>query len=166
MEGLRQGLRWAESGDTVRFLALLIPLAALGALPAQQPAKQAAPAEQQLLRYEDGWAIALVKRDVAYFRRMLSPGFVYTEDAKLMTRDDVLRDATSNTDTVTAAHNEDMVVHQAGSVTAVVTGILVVEGRSAGKRFVHRYRFTDTWVKSSDGQWQIVAAQDYLMPAK
>ena len=153
----------------MRSLAVLLVLVALSDLPAQPKPKAAAKGatpEEVLLRNEDGWAAALVKRDAAYFNRMLAPGFVYTEDAKLMTRADVLRDATSGTDTVTAARNEDMVVHQAGPVTAVVTGILVVEGRSAGKRFVHRYRFTDTWVKQDDGQWQIVAAQDYLMPAK
>lgn len=155
----------------MRSLASVLLLVALGDLSAQRPAqepaaKQSASVTQQLLRNEDGWAAALVKRDAAYFRRMLAPGFVYTEDAKVMTRDDVLRDAISGTDTVTAAHNEDMVVHQAGAVTAAVTGILVVEGRSSGKRFVHRYRFTDTWVKNDDGQWQIVAAQDYLIPGK
>jgi ketosteroid isomerase-like protein len=150
----------------MRSLTAVLLFAALGQLPAQAAKKTAPTAEQQLLRNEDGWAAALVKRDGAYFRRMLAPGFVYTEDAKLMSRDDVLRDATSGTDTVTAAHNEDMVVHTAGAVTAVVTGILHVEGRSAGKRFVHRYRFTDTWVKQDDGQWQIVAAQDYLIPHK
>src|SRR6476660_5229699 len=136
----------------MRLVAAVLLLVALNEVPAQragqQPvAKAAASPEQQLIRNEDGWAAALVKRDGAYFQRMLAPGFVYTEDAKLMTRDDVLRDAISGTDTVTAAHNEDMVVHTAGAVTAVVTGILHVEGRSAGKRFVHRYRFTDTWVK-------------------
>ncbi len=155
----------------MRSLAVLLVLVALGDLPAQrspQPraALKGATPEDVLLRNEDGWAAALVKRDAAYFNRMLAPGFVYTEDATLVTRADVLREATSGSDTVTAAHNEDMVVHQAGSVTAVVTGILVVEGRTAGKRFVHRYRFTDTWVKQDDGQWQIVAAQDYLMPSK
>jgi hypothetical protein len=140
----------------MRSAAAILLLVALNDVPAQragqQPvAKPSASPEQQLTRYEDGWAAALVKRDVAYFQRMLAPRFVYTEDAKLMTRNDVLRDAVSSTDTVTAAHNEDMVVHPAGPVTAVVTGILVVEGRSAGKRFTHRYRFTDTWVKGDTG---------------
>ena len=154
----------------MRSLAILLLLAALDDLPAQRDsqavAKTGPTTEQQLIRNEDGWAAALVKRDAAFFTRMLAPGFVYTEDAKVMTRDDVLRDATSGPDTVTAAHNEDMVVHPAGSVTAIVTGILVVEGRSSGKRFVHRYRFTDTWVKGLGGLWRIVAAQDYLMPSK
>src|SRR5215467_3079030 len=105
----------------MRSLAVLLVLAALHDLPAQrdtQAAKTAPTTERQLIRNEDGWAAALVKRDAAFFQRMLAPGFVYTEDAKVMTRDDVLRDATSGPDTVTASHNEDMVVHPAGSVTA------------------------------------------------
>ena len=44
-----------------------------------------------LLRYEDDWAKALVRRDTIYFRRMLAPGFVYTEDSAVMTADDVVR---------------------------------------------------------------------------
>src|SRR5262249_7228137 len=136
-------------GGLMRSLAVLLLVAALGDLPAQR----AGQSRDVLLRNEDGWAAALVKRDGAYFPRMLAPMIVYTVYAKMMSREDVLRDATSGTDSVTAAHNEDMVVHQAGPVTAVVTGLLVVEGRSAGKKFVHRYRFTDTWVKQDDGQW-------------
>lgn len=149
---------------------VLVPLVVAARLPAQRAATPTAARNtataQQLIRNEDGWAAALVKRDGAYFRRMLAPKFVYTEDAKLMTREEVLHDAIAGADTVTAAHNEDMVVHEAGAVTAVVTGILVIEGRSSGSRFLHRYRFTDTWVKGDNGQWQIVAAQDYLMPGK
>lgn len=168
----------------MRLLAALPLLVALGELPAQASTpqrstpqgstpqragaatKQLSPVAQQLIRNEDGWTAALVKRDATYFQRMLAPKFVYTEDAKLMTRAEVLHEATAGTDTVTAAHNEEMIVHEAGPVTAVVTGILVIEGRSSGARFVHRYRYTDTWVKQDGGQWQIVAAQDYLMPRK
>ena len=149
----------------MRSLAILLLVIASTDVAAQRAATNVT-TQQQLIRNEDGWAAALVKRDAAYFQRMLAPGFVYTEDAKVMTRDDVLRDATSGTDTVTAAHNEDMVVHPAGAVTAVVTGILHVLGRSSGKPFLRRYRFTDTWVKNPSGDWQIVAAQDYLIPPK
>lgn len=133
---------------------------------AQRSARAVDRARQELLRNEDGWASALVKRDVAYFRRMLAAGFVYTEDDKVMTSGDVLRSAASPNDTVTAAHNEGMVVHLFGRETGVVTGLLIVQGRSDGKAYVHRYRFTDTWVEQSGGRWQIVAAQDYLIPAQ
>jgi len=104
-----------------------------------------------LLRLEDDWA---------RFERLLAAGFVYTEDDKTMDRATVLHEVGSGSDTVTAAHNEDMQVHRFGA-TALVTGWLIVQGRSNGS-FDRRYRFTDTWVKRR-GRWQIVGAQDYLV---
>lgn len=117
----------------------------------------------ELTRLENQWATGLVKRDRALFERLLAPGFVYTENDKLSRRGAVLHDVADGSDTVIAAHNEGMTVHQFGPTTSIVTGWLIVRGRSAGKPFLHRYRFTDTWVKGSAG-WQIVAAQDYLAP--
>jgi hypothetical protein len=116
-----------------------------------------------VLRLEDSWASALVKRDSVVFNRLLAPGFVYTENDQLMDRAVVIRSVVAGPDTVTAAHNDSMVVHRYGSVTAVVTGWLVVQGRNTSGAFERRYRFTDTWVKRG-GRWQIVAAQDYVAP--
>jgi len=114
-----------------------------------------------LLKLEDDWASALVKRDRVMFERLLAEGFVYTENDQLMDRSTVLNALVAGEDTVLAAHNDSMVVHRYGAVTAVVTGWLVVGGRGATGEFRRRYRFTDTWVKQRGG-WQIVAAQDYL----
>ena len=114
-----------------------------------------------LLKLEDDWASALVKRDRVMFERLLAEGFVYTENDQLMDRTTVLNALVAGEDTVLAAHNDSMVVHRYGAVTAVVTGWLVVGGRGATGEFRRRYRFTDTWVKQRGG-WQIVAAQDYL----
>lgn len=135
------------------------------ALLAQKKAKEPKPGAVELIRLENQWAAGLVKRDRALFDKLLAKRFIYTENDKLMQREDVLNDVSQGSDTVTAAHNEGMQVHEFGAVTAVVTGWLVVEGRSKGQPFTHRYRFTDTWVKRKEG-WQIVAAQDYLAPAK
>jgi ketosteroid isomerase-like protein len=141
---------------------LLLTLSA-PALFAQKKNKEVKPGDIELKRLEDQWAAALVRRDRAYFDKYLAPKFVYTEDDKLMRREQVLRDLTSGSDSVTAARNEEMEVHQFGATTAVVTGWLIVDGRSKSAAFAHRYRFTDTWVKRKAG-WQIVAAQDYLKP--
>ncbi len=116
-----------------------------------------------LLRLEDAWASALVKRDSIVFNRLLARGFVYTENDQMMDRAAVLHSVVAGSDTVTAAHNEEMQVHRYGAVTAVVTGWLVVRGRGSSGAFERRYRFTDTWVKRG-GRWQIVAAQDYVAP--
>jgi ketosteroid isomerase-like protein len=120
------------------------------------------PDVRALLQLEDGWASAVVRRDSATFQRLLDPEFVYTENDRLESRADVLHDVVHGTDTVTAAHNEDMVVHCFGT-TAVVTGWLVLEGRGPSGTFVRRYRFTDTWMRRN-GRWRIVAAEDYLAP--
>jgi hypothetical protein len=148
-----------------RPLTLSVLLLALSApaLFAQEKEKEVKPGGVELTRLEDRWAASLVKRDRAFFDKLLSQKFIYTEDDKLMRRDEVLHDLVSGPDSVTAAHNEGMEVHQFGGVTAVVTGWLIVEGRSKGAPFTHRYRFTDTWVKRKAG-WEIVAAQDYLAP--
>jgi len=119
---------------------------------------------QVLLRLEDDWALGLMRRDAALFRRLLADGFVYSEDDRTVGRDDVLRDMVAGPDTVQTAHNEDMKVHRFGT-TAIVTGWLVVGGHGPQGPFNRRYRFTDTWVRR-DRRWQIVAAHDYLVPAR
>jgi Domain of unknown function (DUF4440) len=116
-----------------------------------------------LLRLEDEWALALVHRDGAVFQRLLADRFIYTEDDRTMSRDDVLHEVVAGADTVMTARNEDMRVHRFGA-TAVVTGWLVTGGRGPSGPFDRRYRFTDTWVRRGGG-WQIVAAHDYLVPA-
>lgn len=143
--------------------SLLLCATLLAAAPrgARAQATASAATTRELVRLENSWAAAVVKRDGATFERLLAPGFVYTENDALMTRGDVLRSVTSGSDTVTAAHNEGMVVHAFGPATAVVTGWLVMRGRGPSGAFDRRYRFTDTWVKSGKS-WRIVAAQDYL----
>ena len=120
--------------------------------------------ERALLGLEDQWAAAVVKRDRAFFDRTLSKGFVYTEDDRLITREAMVKDLLTGSDTITAARNEGMRVHGYGE-SAVVTGWLIMRGRGPTGPFDRRYRFTDTWVRL-DNRWQIVAAQDYLVPAK
>ncbi|HEY3155338.1 MAG TPA: nuclear transport factor 2 family protein [Candidatus Eisenbacteria bacterium] len=115
-----------------------------------------------LVRLENDWARALVRRDAATFRRLLAKGFVYTENDRVMGRDAVVRELTAGADSIQYARNKNMRVRSFGT-TAVVTGWLVVRGRNAGVLFHRRYRFTDTWVRGQDG-WQIVAAHDYLAP--
>ena len=149
---------------TVLCSALIVSLSA-PVLSAQKTPSASADPTAELTRLENQWASGLVRRDRALFERLLAPRFVYTENDKLSRRADVLHDVAEGADTVTAAHNEGMEVHRFGPATAVVTGWLVVRGRGKGGPFLHRYRFTDTWVKGSAG-WQIVAAQDYLMPQR
>jgi len=147
-----------------RFLSVILVAAlASGHSAAQSTRAPRGSDERTLLSLEDSWASALVRRDGATFRRLLADGFVYSENDRTSTRDEVLRDVIGGPETVTAAHNEDMRVHRFGT-TAVVTGWLLVRGHGPGGPFDRRYRFTDTWARRA-GRWQIVAAHDYIAPA-
>ena len=46
---------------------------------------------------------------------------------------------------------------------AFSTGVLHLRGRGKDGPFNRRYQFTDTW-QLRNGRWQIIAAQDYLIP--
>jgi hypothetical protein len=113
------------------------------------------------LQLENQWTTALVRRDTRTFERLLAPNFVYTENASVMTRADVIASVTG-TDRVQWARNEGMTMHDFGDVQ-VVTGVLHLRGRGSSGAFDRRYQFTDTWQRRN-GNWQIIAAQDYLIP--
>ncbi|HEV7704869.1 MAG TPA: amidohydrolase family protein, partial [Gemmatimonadaceae bacterium] len=113
------------------------------------------------LQREEEWTRGLVARDAKAFDRLLAPGFVYTEDAGVMSRDDVIASATGE-DTATWAGNEGMKVHDFGN-TQIITGVLHVRGRNKSGPFDRRYAFTDSW-QNRDGNWQLIGAQDYVIP--
>jgi hypothetical protein len=113
------------------------------------------------IKLEDQWTTALVQRDTRTFERLLSPNFVYTENATVMNRKDVIKSVTGP-DRVEWARNEGLRVHDFGNVQ-VITGVLHLRGKGKEGAFDRRYQFTDTWQRRS-GRWQIIAAQDYLIP--
>ena len=156
----------------MRFPAAVVLLLAFYAVPSNGQASRGAPpprpqpqAQSRLpalspIQLEDQWTTALVQRDARTFDRLLAPGFVYTEDASVMDRNDVIR-SVSGSDRVASARNEGMKVHDFGEVQ-VITGVLHLRGRGKQGSFDKRYQFTDTWQRRS-GRWQIIAAQDYLI---
>jgi len=62
------------------------------------------------------------------------------------------------------AVNEQTNVQVYGNA-AVVVGIFRVKGMEKGKPYVHRERFTDTWIKQNQ-TWQCVASQATLITTK
>ena len=146
----------------MRILVLtVVGLSIAGARADGQSARSAAMTAQLPMQLEDQWTSALVHRDTGTFERLLAPGFVYTENASVMTRADVIASVTGS-DRVSWARNEGMTLHDFGDVH-VVTGVLHLRGRGKDGAFDRRYQFTDTWQRRN-GRWQIVAAQDYLIP--
>jgi hypothetical protein len=135
---------------------LVVLLAFAVAAPAQTN-----PTARALVALEDGWARGVVRRDTAMFRRLLDPQFIYTEDSTVMNAEQVIASIRDG-DRVERATNSGMTVHDHGA-TAIVTGILRLQGRTKAGPFDRRYRFTDTWLRQGR-TWRIIAAQDYLIP--
>jgi len=123
---------------------------------------QAVSAKRQIAALEEEWVKAVIRRDAGAFNRMLAPDFVYTEDDRVYNKDQLIKEATTGSDTVKSGRNEDLVVRVHGN-TAVATGWLILIGRGSSGPFERRYRYTDTWLKMG-GRWRVIAAQDYLKP--
>src|SRR5256885_15802307 len=96
------------------------------AVDAQTPSVQDTEA-QVLLRLEDDWALGLIRRDAALFRRLLAGGVVYTEDDRTGGRGGGLRDIVAGPDKGETGHNEGMKGHRFGRA-AVGTGWVGVSG--------------------------------------
>lgn len=145
----------------MRRIAWMIPVALLLAT-SSSAAQSASATRRQIAELEDQWVRAVVRRDAAAFNRLLHPAFVYTEDDRVYTREQLIKEVTTGTDTVTSGENEDLRVRLFGN-TAIATGWLVLRGRGASGTFTRRYRYTDTWLRT-DGRWRVIAAADYLKP--
>jgi uncharacterized protein DUF4440 len=143
----------------MRFPSAAVAFLLLCAAPLSAQANRAAPSTP--IQLEEQWTSALVKRDARTFDRLLAPGFVYTEDATVMTRAEVIK-SVSGPDRVEWARNEGLKVHDFGDVQ-VITGVLHLKGKGKQGAFDRRFQFTDTWQRRN-GRWQIIAAQDYLIP--
>jgi hypothetical protein len=146
----------------MRRLGILIVGAAAIAVTAAFDFMQKPSATQKaVFALEEEWTRALVRRDTMAFKRLTTPGFVYTEDNVVLTQGELIK-AIVTGDMVDWAGNEGMKLHDYTPV-AVVTGVLVVRGRKNNKTYTNRYRFTDTWLYRN-GKWEAIAAQDYLIP--
>jgi len=137
----------------------------VGALAGTASAQRISPPQSAvastLVKLENDWTVGLVKRDTALFKRITHPRFVYTEDAAIISRKDLINSIVTNPDKVVSSHNEDMIVHEFLPV-AIVTGILVVNSRGKKGAYTTRYRFTDTWLNKNG--WVLIGAQDYVIP--
>src|SRR5437867_8319648 len=89
------------------------------------------------VKLEDQWTTALVRRDTRTFERLLAPNFVYTENASVMNRDDVIKSVTGS-DRVEWARNEGMRLLDFGDVQ-VITGVLHLRGKGKQGSVDRRY---------------------------
>ena len=138
------------------LMGCLIGLVSLGGAVWSQ-AQQTAGIEKSVAALEQQWLQSQKTNNPDLVAPLLADKFVNTgRDGKVTDRAETL--ATAKTTKYESAEYEDMKVTVFGD-TAIATGGFKAKGTDpSGKPFDTHERFTDTWVKMPNGQWQCVAS--------
>lgn len=119
--------------------------------------------ERELLRIQDEWAAARVKRDVAYLERLYAKEFrVQSMRGSIVSREADIGAFASGELKPDRVQDQDMEVSVYGD-TALVTGIENVAGTYKGNYGAMALRFLNVFVRR-DGRWQLVIHQSTLVP--
>lgn len=121
--------------------------------------------EQTIANLEITWATAQRVGDAAVVAPLLADRFINTDaDGQVYGKEQLL----SNLKGGKWEHNgiSDVKVAVFGDV-AIATGAWAGKGVDGdGTKIDRRERWTDTWVKMSNGRWQCVASQQTTAPAR
>ena len=115
-------------------------------------------AQSKIIALERAWNQAYKSADTQALDSLLDNAVVLiNDDGSVQTKADFLgglKAASSTQDQQVAL--ESIAVHMHGPQLAVATGVFEAKGMEAGKRYVRRERFVDTWVYKN-GKWVCVA---------
>ncbi|MGP0020002.1 MAG: nuclear transport factor 2 family protein [Candidatus Sulfotelmatobacter sp.] len=118
--------------------------------------------ESRILTLELAWNHAVQEKDVKALQMLIAPEMVYIEyDGTLMNQVEYLASVTSRSVNAEQILCESMTAHVYGPV-ALVSGVYRETGVRNGKPYLHRERFTDTWVLKA-GNWLCVSSQSTLI---
>jgi len=119
----------------------------------------------RVLGLENAWNHAIEAKDTKALDMLLANTFIAVEnDGSVASKSEFLASIKAPEYQPSQAVNEQINVQIYGNA-AVVVGIFRIKGMEKGKPYVHRERFTDTWIKVDQG-WQCVASQATLIAAK
>lgn len=136
----------------IATVALLAVSTAVG-LPAQDAVAK------ELMKLEDQWGAASLKRDGASVGRMLSDNFLsFTDKGVVNTKAKLVASINSDTAQYVSGANSAYQVKVHGN-TAVIIGVWTATTKTAKGNSTHAYAWTDTWMKQADGRWLCIASQ-------
>ena len=114
-------------------------------------------AEKAVAAQEQQWLQAQKTNNPDLLAPLLAEKFINTSsDGKVTGKSETLADAKKTK--WDSAEYDDLKVTVFGD-TAIATGLFRGKGTESGKPLDDHERWTDTWVKIPNGQWQCVASQ-------
>jgi ketosteroid isomerase-like protein len=121
-------------------------------------AQSSSETEKELLRIQNEWATARVKRDVPYLEHLYAKELrIQAMNGAVIERDADIANFATGALKPDYVKDKDMKVSVYGE-TAIVTGIENVGGTYKGNYGEFSSRFTNVFVRR-DGRWQLVAGQ-------
>jgi TonB family protein len=114
---------------------------------------------KELMRLEDLWAAAAMKKDGAAVGKLLSDQFLsFDREGKLMDKAGVIKGVSEDKEQYLSGSNSNYKVQSFGD-TAVIVGVWTAVVQTATGSETRRNAWTDTWMKQADGQWLCIASQ-------
>jgi ketosteroid isomerase-like protein len=143
---------------SIALLALIAMSAVLFAQDKSSPSND----EIQITQLERAWNQAEARHDAAAVTNIVADTLTYIDfDGSIMNKAEYVKDVTSTAYQADHLFDEGLKVVVYGNA-AVVTGVYRETGNTKGKNYVHRVRYTDTWIRRG-GVWQCVASQNTLI---
>jgi TonB family protein len=120
---------------------------------------------KELMRLEDLWAAASVKKDGATVGKLLSGQFLgFDREGKLLDKAAVITGVNEDKEQYLSSSNSNYKVQSFGD-TAVIVGVWTAVVKTATGSETRRHAWTDTWMKQADGQWLCIASHTMRLAA-
>jgi hypothetical protein len=153
----------------IAFATSVVVLVLAVAVQAQTPAQtKSGGVEQELIKLENEWGEAIVKRDAASIDmlrdRLMADEFIMMFDGSVFTKAQYFEYVETIKEEILSFVMDEwkvLVYRDAAVVMARAT----MKMRLAGKETTNQWRFTDTWVKRA-GRWQCVAVHNSTIAQK
>ena len=147
----------------MRILALALILSTASVLSlAQNKTISSADDKSMILALESAWNQAEIHHDATAAAAIMADTFISVDHhGAFQNKSQYLASLKDLSFKPEEIANSDTSVYLYGN-TAIVTSVYRTKGTDDGKPFVHRGRFTDTWVKLN-GEWKCVANQETLI---
>jgi hypothetical protein len=115
--------------------------------------------KQNLLELENEWSSTPVSKGDSILDKILNRNFVETSpEGIVLNRDEWIE--SQKREGITSGAKSEMQVRVINGSLAIVTGVdRSVRPNKDGTKTAYANRFTHTWSKNDDGQWQCVASQ-------
>jgi ketosteroid isomerase-like protein len=140
----------------MRFIGLLMALACATALVVSAQDDDDRVVQSKIIALEKGWNLAYKNGDRRALDRILDNEIVLiNDDGTVQTKGEFLASVKKSTGQEQQVVPESISVHVFGNV-AIATGVFRAKGVEAGKPYVRRERFVDTWIYKG-GNWACVA---------